>query len=226
MVSCTEEDPFGEVEQQWRTSVHFLNTFPGVGSVDLVMKNFDEIKVIAEDVSFGEGWPKNGYVSILSSPNEDTTIFKKGGLFMTVVDHTTRDSLVDFTVLRLNRDRKITLVLVDSVGKPLMVKTIDDYDDPPLNTANVRFMNVNNTLLSVTLRDAERTFSISNLNFLNYSTFQFAPVGTNKTIEFVDDFSGRVLDTLTNVTISRDRIYSFYLTQREGRPFGGYELLE
>lgn len=225
ILSCSEDrNPF-DVEDIVRSSIHFLNTFPGAGSVDLVIKSFDEDKIIATNIGFGEGWPKNGYASLLDAPDQDTSLNIKGGLFLMVVDNDTRDSLVQFTLLRLSPGRRNSLVLIDSVGKPLLVKTNDNFQEPPQGTANARFMNVNSNYLSISLVDEDFSFSISRLNFLNYSDFQFAPLGT-RTYYFVDDFSGARLDSIPNVNVQRDKVYSFYFTQQEGRPIGGLELLE
>ena len=220
-----EEIPFEPPEERVRTYLHFLNTYDGFPGVDVNVTSFEKNQTLVKNLAFGEGWPVGGYASLLTVPDEDTTNNIQGGITVEVLNAATQAVAVPATKLKLNAKIGTTLALVDSFGKPILVKTIDNIPNPSDSVGQVRFMNVNNSNLSVSLTTTDENFQIPNLNFLNYSNFRALKSGVYS-FYFVDDFSGIILDSISRLSIERHQIYSFFLSNRGGKAVGGYEKLE
>ena len=218
---CTEESQFDPVERN-RTYLHFLNAFPGREAVDITFETFDQTQDIASDLRFLESWPNNGYASLLTSTD---TVNGKGGVLIYVKDHETGDDLVPPIFKNLTGDRQFTFILMDSVGKPIVVRAEDgvNIEEP---AAYVRLMNVNRFVQSASLQTKQGEEIIRSLNWLNYSSYQ-SVIPQTYTFYIVNDQTGLPLDSVTNVALRFNKSYSFFLTHdAAGNPVGGLRVLD
>jgi hypothetical protein len=219
--ACTDEEIFEPVEKD-RTYLHFLNAYPGIQSVDITFESSGEIQSVARRVKFLNSWPNSGYASLLTALD---TINGQGGVDIHVANHATREELVPAINNNLRGDERYTFILVDSFSKPIVVRAIDNVE-AEIPAAYVRMMNVNRFVQSASLETKDGQGIIRSLNFLNYSGYQQLQPGTY-TFYFVDDRSGRRLDSIPNVNLRFNKTYSFYLTHDpEGGPVGGLKVME
>ncbi|MDX2249932.1 MAG: hypothetical protein SF052_24320 [Bacteroidia bacterium] len=221
-VAC-EEQTFKPIPPRERTFLHFLNVYSGYPAVDIRLTSYEEARTVADGVTFKGAWPSSGYASMLTTPDPDS-IDGKGGITIEFLDHATKDPVVPARTLKLAADVNSTICLVDSFGKPLIVKTVDNFPEKVAGKALVRFMNLNYAALSVSLYSSDDSVNISKLNFLNYSSFAETTPST-KTFFFKNDFSGNIIGTISNVNLEAGKVYSFYLTNQSGTPSVGYEVL-
>lgn len=223
-IAC-ETEPFEVPEERVRTYLHFLNAYPGTPSIDIAVTTFEKKQPLASGLGFMESWPRGGYASLLTVPEPDTSQIIQGGIKMEVKSSGNQEVIVDDLPIKLSAELRSTLLLADSVGKPILVKTVDNIPPSQTGTAYIRFLNVNFYNLSVSLMSTDSTVRIQNLNYLNYSSFRNVPIGQND-YYFVDDFNGQVLDSVLNVNLRQNDIYSFFLTSQGGKAVGGVEKLE
>ena len=218
---CNEETQFNPVNRE-RTFLHFLNAFPGKEAVDITFETFDEEQEVATELRFLESWPNNGYASLLTSTD---TVNGKGGVVIHVLDHQTGEELVPPIFKNLTGGNQFTFILMDSLGKPIVVRAIDrvDAEEP---AAFVRLMNVNRFISSASLQTKGGDEVIRSLNYLNYSSYQ-SVIPQTYTFYIMNDQTGVPLDSIPNVRLKFNKSYSFFLTHDSGgNPVGGVRELD
>ncbi len=218
---CNEETQFNPVNRE-RTFLHFLNAFPGKEAVDITFETFDEVQEVANELRFLESWPNNGYASLLTSTD---TVNGKGGVVIHVLDHQTGEELVPPIFKNLTGGNQFTFILMDSLGKPIVVRAIDrvDAEEP---AAFVRLMNVNRFISSASLQTKGGDEVIRSLNYLNYSSYQ-SVIPQTYTFYIMNDQTGVPLDSIPNVRLKFNKSYSFFLTHDAGgNPVGGVRELD
>jgi hypothetical protein len=223
LASCKADEPFEPIERS-RTSLNLLNAYGPVNKVDIFLRSFESNGLFASNVNFMESWPKGGYASLITTSGFDS-LEKEPDTYLRVVERSSAKEIISEQGFRLNPDVRSTVVLIDSIGKAKLVKTIDIFEAPGDTAANVRFMNVNYTMTSVSLRSSDSTLLIDRLNFLNYSSFTKMPPGTYD-FEFISDQTRTIVSTLKDVNIEKGNTYNFFLTQLGGAPRAGVERLE
>jgi hypothetical protein len=221
--SCQDEPPFEPIDLD-RTELHLLNAYGPVDQVDVYLESYESNGLFASNLKFLESWPNGGYASLLTSVGFDS-LESDPDVFIRIAERGGDGDIIERQGFRLNPEVKTSLVLIDSVGKPKLVKTIDIFESPGDTAANLRFMNLNYTMLSVSLRTADSTLDIGRLNFLNYSRFESLEPGIYD-FEFVFDLTGSVVARLNQQRIEAGRTYSLFLTQLGGTPQAGLERLE
>lgn len=217
--------PFEEEElpTRERSSLHILNLYSGSEAIDITLNTPLNTQSLAKELSFKAGWPENGYASLLVGTQPDTN--PSNSLFLEIFDNSTGEALITPEELSLAPNIYSSIMLIDSFEKPLLVKTIDNFSEVRGDSvAQIRFVNVNRFRLSVSLVSKNGALAVQNLNFLNYSSFRTAPVGTY-TFFFKDDFSGVILDSISHVPLRARSVYNFFLTSENDQPTGGYEIL-
>lgn len=222
--ACRPE-PIDPVPAKARTYLHLLNAYAGLeGGVDIRFSAYDERRIIADGLRFRESWPQSGYASLLAPIVLDDSANERVQGTLELLDHATKEVL-HREPLDLRPDAQATYCVVDSFGKPLLVKA----DDQPLpytpNSANVRFMNLSHLLRSVSLVSKPDSVRIERLNFLLYSPFELTGARTY-TFYLVNDLTGSRIDSIPNVTLKPRTAYNFYLTQQNGFPKAGYVSFE
>lgn len=221
-----EPPSFDPIPPRERTYLHLLNANPILPGIDVEFRTYDETSLIAQNLGFAKSWPTTGYASLLTGAHPDSLATDSLRIvFMDVYLPNTTDSIIPTRSLNLSREGRSTICLIDSFGKPLLVKTVDNYERPKGDTSNVRFLNLNFNALSVTLVTKDSNFKIERLNFLNYSSFSRMGAGVH-TFYYKDDFTGQILDSIPNFDVKPRHTYSFYFTQDAGRNLGGVEILE
>lgn len=214
-----------EAPERERTYLHVLNAFSGLPKgFDMRFTYFEKKQFAVDGLRFKEAWPPSGYASLLTEVATDSSQ-ETVKVEVDVLNNHDKSNLYAAFPLDLTAGAKTTVCLIDSFGKPLLVKTIDEPLAYEGNTANIRYMNLNAILRSTSLVAKADTFRVPQLNFLNYSSYELIPSGTY-TFYFVNDITGNRLDSISRINIRPNQAYSFYLTQQNGFPVGGYEILE
>lgn len=221
--ACTP-DPFPPVPKKERTFVHVLNVYGGTGGVDLQITNYNQAQTVANNLRFQEAWPSSGYADLLITPGADS-LATISELTLDILDHQSQEALVPERSLQFPGGTYSTICLIDSFGKPMVVRTADRLKEAQGTESLVRFMNLSPNALSVSLEFKTDTMMIERLTFLNYSGFKSAQSGS-QTVYFVNDFTHSIIDSLTNVRFLPRHSYSFYLVNHNGVPVAGYEILD
>ena len=208
-----------------RTYLRVLHANSTLGSVNLKLSSFEESIQVGSGVHFKQSWPPTGYASLLTGALPDSTDSDISVVYMDVINNNNKDTIIPGEVLELLPERYSTHCLIDSFGKPIIVKTLDDIQPLKGLRSHLRFMNLSNAAPSVSLRSSVDTVRVERLNFLNYSKFSEVPSGTYN-FYFVNDFTGAKLDSIKNFILKPRKTYSFFLVQNRGVASGGVEILE
>ena len=216
---------FDPLPPRERTYLRVLHANSSLGSVNLKLSSFEESIQVSSGIHFKESWPPTGYASLLTGASPDSTESNLAVVYMDVLGSNNKDTIIPGKALELLPERYSTHCLIDSFGKPIIVKTLDDIQPLKGLRANVRFMNLSNVAPSVSLRTNVDTVRVDRLNFLNYSKFSEVPSGIYN-FYFVNDFTGAKLDSIKNFTVKPRKTYSFFLVQNRGVASGGVEILE
>lgn len=225
IVAC-EENQLEPVPEKERTYLRVLNAYSSDVAIDIDIQSFGEKKQVAENLFFKNAWPKSGYASLLAPTFDQDTTGETTNFVIDFYDHIPPNALLvpQYSVY-LYPERKLSVCLVDSFGKPMVVRIPDNFLPPRPGNANFRFMNISHRVLSASLIAKNDTLKIDRLNFLNYSTFKQFPAKTY-TFYFIDDFTGRHLDSIPNLEVRPGQTLRFFLVNQQGKPSGGYEILE
>ncbi|RMG70758.1 MAG: hypothetical protein D6722_08190 [Bacteroidetes bacterium] len=218
-------DPVTPVPEKKRTYLHILNAYAGLDrGVDIRFRAYDESRIIADGIRFQESWPSSGYASLLAPVILADSATERVQGTLELLDNATKE-ILHREPLDLRPEAMATYCVVDSFGKPLLVKA----DDQPLpytpNAANVRFMNLSHLLRSVSLVSQPDSVRINGLNFLLYSPFELTGARTY-TFYVLNQTTGTPIDSIPNVTLKPRTAYNFYLTQENGFPKAGYVSFE
>ncbi len=224
--ACTPEE-FQKPVAQKRFSYRFSNLNARVDPIDVRLSTADDVDWLGFDITFEGKEPREGYGSVLvtvdSSQRDSSDV-----LFFDILDNRSKEPITQG--LEFNSevsdvtDFPASLFLVDSFGKPVLVRTLDDFDDPQDGTAGIRFVNMNYLFVSVSLEVKNDTTVIDRKNFLNSSGFEYVGAG-NRTIYLRNDLTQTLIDSIPNLTMKAGRVYSVYFTQKMGNPVIGYEKL-
>ncbi|MEL6673384.1 MAG: hypothetical protein AAFR61_14365 [Bacteroidota bacterium] len=208
------------VPKRERTNIRFLHAHADLGSVNVNLSSYGEVRTVASSLSFLTGWPSQGYASVLVDTSETVA-----PTLLELVQSNLGGTLIEGKEIDLFPATRSTFAILDSFNKPLFVQTSDDFEAPIAGHANFRFMNLNHNLLSVSLKSSTDSVNIARQNFLNYSRFKYLPAG-RYSFFFVDDFTGVTKTSILDLDIQAGKTYSFYLTHINGTAKAGVELLE
>ncbi|MFK7925366.1 MAG: hypothetical protein AB8H47_25650 [Bacteroidia bacterium] len=222
--ACQNPDPFPPVAKKERALLHVLHAF-APNKIDLKIDQYDQSTKVADGLDFLQAWPASGYASLLVTPGVDSTS-SISQLKLQIIDHVTKEELVKVPDFELKSELPTTICIIDSFGKPIVVRTADEYlDDVEAGNAQVRFLNLSPNALSVSMAAKNDSFLIDNFNFLNYSEFKQLPQGV-RTFYFINDFTNNKIDSIVNVDIRSRHTYSFFLVNDHNKPVAGYEILD
>lgn len=224
LTACQNPDPFPPVPKKERALLHVLHAY-APNKIDLKIDQYDQTTKVADGLNFLEAWPASGYASLLVTPGADSTT-SISQLKLQIVDHVTKEELVLVPDFELKSEFPTTICIIDSFGKPIVVRTADEYsEDIKAGNAQLRFINLSPNALSVSMVAKNDSFLIDNFNFLNYSEFKQLPQGV-RTFYFVNDFTDKKIDSLVNIDIRAQHTYSFFLVNDHNKPVAGYEILD
>jgi hypothetical protein len=222
IVSCaTTNDPLNPEPERGRSFIHVLNVNEQVDRLELRLSAFGKQTVVAQNLGFRESWPEAGYASLITGGGSDSLSNRQ----LLLLSQDSLQPLVAPLKLNFVADLRNTLILFDSLGKPLATRIPDDYEPAPGGRSNLRFINLSYVNLSVSLLAANDSVKIDRMNFANYSPFQSVP-SDRYTLYFVNDFTGAKIDSLPGVRLNSRQSYYVYLTQKDGVPVGGIKTLE
>jgi hypothetical protein len=213
-----------EAPEKARAYVHALHLYPGSEQISLVMASLGTRRTIADAISYGQSWPGSGYASVLTYV-QDSSASAAWQTVLEVLDRQSRDTIVPVVPLPVLPGLYTSIVLIDSFGKPMLVRTVDDFGDTPAGQGLVRLMNLSTEPRSVSLEVKQDSLAISRLSFLNYSRFYTLKPGVY-TFYFINDLNRTRLDSIPNVQIRANQAYNFYLARRNGQIRGAYETLK
>lgn len=208
-----------------RSFLHIYNAYSGVSAVDGYLTSFESNPIVAEDMRFGDSWPNSSYASLLTDPALVPDSADLGGVYLRLLDHTNGSDIVPNELLTLSKDNHFTIILVSQQGKPILVKTVDNFIEMGDSLASLRFSNLNESIVSVSLQSNDDQVKVSNLNFLNYSSYEPVKPGVYS-LSMINDANGDQLHRFDNFELKAGRSYSFYLVDLSGVPQGDVEVFQ
>ena len=209
---------------QTRYNLRFMNFNSRVDPVDIRLRERASSQLVTDDLGFEDFWPVDGYASLLVTARDTFSDVDSSLLtFLDILDNRTKEALFD--PIELGTFKFPTSVaIIDSFGKPVVIKTADDYEIPAGGSTTFRFFNFNQNFSSVSLEIKNDTVITRSNAFLNSSGFLTTTSG-KKTIYFVNNLSQTLIDSIPNFNMKSGRVYSIYLAQNKGVPTVGYEIL-
>jgi|GEM_PF-3209558 len=221
ILSACDRNNLTPLDPQKRAFLQVVNLYPGAPSMDVFFDLYESSTKITGDLEFLESWPSVGYASLLTRA-QDTL---ESDVLLRVVNSTSQDEIIPTESLKLIPEQRTTFCIVDSFGKPILVRTLDLLGTLSETQVRVRFMNLSAGTLSASLVARDESIEINGLNFLNYSSFRDMQPGSYD-FDIVDDFTGEVIYTLSGVNLLAGKAYSFLLVNDDTGAVGTYYLLE
>lgn len=194
-----------------RACLHFINLNPDYTAIDVRINSFETTGNLINGLGYLDTWPHNGYASLLTLQDKDTA-----WISYRILDHTTGAVILPDTLMRLYEEKAATMILTkDAGGLPILIKTLDSFEPDTDSTGNVRLMNFDETLISVSMyayTDTLATDTIENIGTLNYTGYRPFDIG-NKDIYFINNSIPDTITVLQNKMIRLHRNYSAYIVQ-------------
>lgn len=232
-LACDTET-YVKPQPQERFYYRFVNLNSRLDPVDVRLNSTEGLEWLGFELKFEESKPSQGYSSVLvnvdsvggTSTARDTSHY----LFFEVIDNRSKKTVVPSLELgslgEFIGDGPQSVFLIDSVGRPILIRTKDLYESPKGGKAGIRFINLNDSYVSVSLELKGDTTVIPQRNFLNSSMFVY-PNAETRTVYFRNDRPPReIIDSIQNVPLSPGRVYSFYFAKNGNEPVSGYYILK
>ncbi len=196
-----------------RACLHFINLNPDYVAIDVQINSFETSGNLIDGLAYLDTWPRNGYASLLSLQQKDSER-DTSWISYRIVDHATGTEILPLEELRLYENKAATLILVkDVTGLPIIIKTLDSFDDETDSTGNVRVMNFDESLLSLSVfgyQDTVRTDSAKSLGSLNYTGYRSSTIG-KKNFYLINNSIPDTIATFKNKDIRLHRNYTIYV---------------
>lgn len=210
---CKKDDPTKPVRE--RSYLHILGAAAPSDTFNITFDYYNADDIVISGFYYKRNFPLGGYADMMAAGTPDE--FGNGKLFMTAtknnIINATPDTILQPIEIVLAADKKATLVLADSLGSLKAKMYADEFASQ--TDANVRFLNLDASIASATLRASNGAWTIGGEAFLSDGTIVTVPAGTY-TIEVVNDDTGSVIASIANYTLSSWGGYSFYLGQGSG----------
>lgn len=207
---CKEKQPDSMPERK-RAYLHFINLHPDYSGVDFKVQSFETNGFLFNNLGYIKTWPEGGYASMLSLQSEDS--LDKAWIQFELQNHQNGDTIIPNQKLTLFEEKATTMILLkDQTGKPLLVKTLDNFAADDDTTTFVRFMNFDESITSATLISQDTSVLIDNLGYLNYTGFRAFKKGIYD-LSVIDKGTGNILATLPAVNLRLRRNYSFFIVK-------------
>jgi hypothetical protein len=219
--ACNNADSFPEVPAQKRTNIRLFNGYFR-SPVDVRLNTFGgEVRFLVNRLTYAHSWPEGGYADLLTRRG-DVETSGADSIALDVVAYNIDTFLIEKYPENLPPETFASFYVVDSIGKPVMVKTSDDFIRPGAGQATYRFINLYPQLNSVSFESSLDTLGFDRFTFLNYSSFASVSSGV-RTMRVINDSSGGTIATLEDVDLLSGGVYVFYLLNRNGIPEFNYE---
>ncbi|MFK7972820.1 MAG: hypothetical protein AB8F95_20790 [Bacteroidia bacterium] len=207
-----------------QAQTHILNLL-GPDRVDIFLETGGSEIPFGSRVAFGEGYPENGYASLLTR-TETNADSQRAAVFIRANNTFSLDPVLERTLFFLNPSINTTIAMIDSFGTTKILRAADSFPEFTADTtAAIRFMNLAYHLPSVSLRSADSTILLERYNFLTYSSFEEVPAGKHDFL-FIEDGSNISVADLTGVDLEVGKTYNVWFTWRNGNSIGGIEELK
>lgn len=201
-LAACKEPTVPDMPPRKRACLHFINLHPDYQAIDVEIKAFETNGKLIDGLAYLDVWPKGGYASLLSLQDKDT-----GWVEFRIIDHATGAEIRPAETLRLYEEKAATLILTKG---DTLIKTLDSFDADTDSTGNIRLMNFDESLTSVTMISSDSTVFTPNISSLNYTGYRAFKVGT-KDIYFINNSVPDTIDVLLNKNIRLHRNYSAYI---------------
>lgn len=219
--ACQRVDDLPEAPVQRRTHVRVFNAYFR-SPVDFRLHTFGgEVRFLTNRLTYGHAWPEGGYASLLTRRGDVQTP-AADSIALDVIAYNVDTLLIEQYPENLPPETFASFYVVDSLGKPVMVKTSDDFIQPAVNQATYRFINLYPQLNSVSFESQQDTLDFDRFTFLNYSSFASVRSGP-RTVRVVNDNTGSPVAPPLDVNLESGGVYVFYLLNDNGNPVFGYE---
>lgn len=201
---------------------HILNLL-SPDRVDVTLETADTEVPFGNRISFGSGYPENGYASLVTRTETTDTDSQRAAVFITARNTFSRQEVLDRELFFLNPNIHTTVAMIDSFGTSKVLRAADTY---PVFTADttaiIRYMNLAYHLPSTSFISMDSTIWFERYNVLTFTQFTEVPAGTYD-FDIIEDSSGFAVTTLQNVDLIPGKHYNFWFTYRNGRSVAGFE---
>lgn len=213
VLTACKEKTVPDMPPRKRACLHFINLNPDYAAIDVQINSFETSGNLIDGLAYLDTWPHNGYASLLSLQQKDSER-DTSWISYRIVEHTTGTEILPLEELRLYEDKAATLILAkDATGSPIIIKTLDSFDEETDSTGNVRVMNFDESLLSLSMfgyQDTIRTDSVKNLGPLNYTGYRSVTTG-KKDFYLINNSVPDTIDVFRNKEIRLHRNYCIYV---------------
>lgn len=213
-----KEKQLPDMPERQRAYLHFVNLNPDYPGVDCNVEAFDSKGQFFSNLQYLQTWPLKGYASLLTLQDEDASnqIQDTSWIYFNLRNFVTGDTIIPHQKFSLSNENNSsnTMILLREDTKPLLVKTMDNFDEYTDTTANVRFMNFHPLMTSASLvsSDSSQTVKITNLGYKIYTPFKAFKKGRYN-LKIINDQLPATIDSFMNFELKMKRNYSFYLFQ-------------
>lgn len=215
LVAC-KEPQLPTLQQRERAELHIINFYHPLPSIDMELTCFEQNQAALQDLKLFDTWPQNGYASLVMMHDGDSSKYIFGGLYYKIMNHANGDLLLPEDTLKLQADKKNTMIIIDQGGNPTYLRTLDNFETLDFNSAGIRFIDLSpNAALSVGLyamNKKDTTEIIEPLSFLNYTPFKKKPIG-KYVIAAVNGQNKNVIAQTDTLELMPKQNYAFYLLE-------------
>jgi len=205
-----------DIQKRERADLHIANFYHLLPSLDMELSSFEQNQATIKDLKLFETWPENGYASLLTMHDPDSSQYIYGGLYYKIMNHANGEPLLPQDTLKLQADKKSSMIIIDDQGKPKFLRTLDNFETLDFNSSGVRFVDLSpNAAISVglyTMNTKDTTEIIEPLNYLNYTSFKKRPIG-KYVVAAVNDQNKAVIAQTDTMEFMPKQNYAFYLLE-------------
>lgn len=213
--SCKEKQ-LPDIQKRERAELHIANFYHPLPSLDMELLCFEQNQATIKELKLFDTWPTNGYASLLTMHDADSTKFVFGGLYYKIMNHANGDLLLPQDTLRLQADKKSSMIIIDVAGQPTFLRTLDNFETLDFNSSGIRFIDLSpNAAISVglyTMNVKDTIQVIEPLSFLNYTPFKKRPIG-KYVIAAVNDQNKEIIAHTDTMELMPKQNYAFYLVE-------------
>ena len=223
--SGCQTEPADIFTRQERSHIRFFNAYEN-DAVNIRLETFGQTRFLTDRLRPFRSWPQGSYLSLIPRlTSRDTSLQSRDSLRFDVTAYGIDTLLIEDYEETLSRGTFASFYVVDSMGKPIMIKTNDQFGPLQRGQAAYRFINLYPLFNTVELRSSNRddgldfTFS---LEYLGYSGFKTVEAGRRSWLA-INQRTNATIDSLSRVHLEAGGVYVVYLLNQNGLPLFDYE---
>ena len=215
LFSCKKPD---DTPVRGTSNLHILGAAENKDTFNLNFDYFNVDNVVIANFYNRRNWPMTGYAPLEEGGTPDK--YGNGRIYLVGIKpsyfvNQTPDTVLFPRAIELVKDEKSTLCIADSAGFLAVVKFKDVYFTPDTGFAQIRLINLDETVTIGSISSTNGVITTASIRFLEATPFISVPPGT---YDFVlkNDTLITTIGTLNGVHIPEKAVYSFYLNNITG----------